>query len=157
MKQDKLEKATFGAGCFWGVEEAFRKVTGVVATRGGFLGGNTKNPSYEDVCSGKTGHTEVVEVSYDPARIAYDDLVHIFWNIHDPTFEAKAQYQSVIFYHTPEQEAVAKESKERVQKSDFFQRQLLTMIVPVQAFYEAEEYHQRFFQKRAPEPSRGKT
>lgn len=151
MAEQKLEKATFGAGCFWGVQEAYRKMKGVVATRVGYLGGEKESPTYEEVCSGKTGHTEVVEVEYDPSLISYDDLLHVFWNVHDPTFPAKTQYQSVIFYHSPKQEAAARASKERIEKSDFFQRDILTKILPVQKFHEAEEYHQYFLQKRAPQ------
>jgi peptide-methionine (S)-S-oxide reductase len=153
MEKQELEKATFGAGCFWGVEEAYRRVKGVVATRVGYLGGTADNPTYEDVCSGKTGHTEVVEVAYDPSLVSYDDLLHVFWNVHDPTFPAKTQYQSVIFYHSSGQEETAKASKERVEKHGFFQRPVLTRILPAQTFYEAEEYHQRFLQKRAPQSS----
>jgi peptide-methionine (S)-S-oxide reductase len=147
-KGERLEKATFGAGCFWGVEETYRKMKGVVGTRVGFLGGEAENPTYEDVCRGSSGHTEVVEVVYDPALVSYEDLLHVFWNVHDPTFAAKTQYQSVIFYHNPQQEAAAKVSKERIEKSGFFQRDVLTRIMPAPVFYEAEEYHQKFFQKR---------
>lgn len=154
MEQTKLEKATFGAGCFWGVEEAFRKIKGVVATRVGYMGGSVEDPGYERVCSGETGHTEVVEVVFDPSLTSYDDLLHVFWNVHDPTFPAKAQYQSVIFYYSPEQEATARASMERVAKSDFFTRDILTRIEPAAKFNEAEDYHQHFLQKRSPAPSK---
>jgi peptide-methionine (S)-S-oxide reductase len=154
MEHMKMEKATFGAGCFWGVEEAYRKMKGVIATRVGYMGGKVDKPEYEQVCSGETGHTEVVEVVYDPSQVGYADLLHVFWNVHDPTFPSKTQYQSVIFYHTPEQERIAKESRENVSKSDFFQRDILTKIEPVQKFHEAEEYHQQFLHKRAPVPSK---
>lgn len=125
---------------------------GVLATRVGYLGGHQKDPDYESVCSGKTGHTEVVELEYDPKMVSYDDLVHVFWNVHDPTFPAKTQYQSVIFYHSPQQEEIAKASKERIARSDYFQRDLLTQILPVKEFFAAEDYHQRFLQKRDTAP-----
>lgn len=148
------EKATFGAGCFWGVEEAFSKVTGVVSTAVGFMGGTTENPSYREVCTGRTGHAEVVEVVYDPEKVSYGDLLDLFWRIHDPTTRDRqgpdigAQYRSVIFYHTPEQETTARESRERLRQSGRFNREIVTAIEPASTFWRAEEYHQQYFKKQ---------
>jgi len=148
------EKATFGAGCFWGVEEAFRCVPGVVDTAVGFMGGTLANPTYEDVCTGRTGHAEVVEVTYDPAQVSYRDLLDLFWSIHDPTTPNRqgpdigTQYRSVIFYHTPEQEAAARASKQEVERSGRFRRPIVTAIEPAGTFWRAEEYHQQYLAKR---------
>jgi peptide-methionine (S)-S-oxide reductase len=149
-----MAKATFGAGCFWGVEEEFRMVSGVRATAVGYSGGSLKNPTYQDVCSDETGHAEVVEVDYDPAAVSYDRLLDVFWNGHNPTQlnrqgpDVGTQYRSVIFFHTPEQEAEARASKERLEKSGRFARPIVTQIVPAEPFWRAEEYHQRYFEKR---------
>jgi peptide-methionine (S)-S-oxide reductase len=149
-----MAKATFGAGCFWGVEEDFRKVPGVIGTAVGYSGGRTQNPSYEDVCSDETGHAEVVEVDYDPAKVSYDRLLDVFWNGHNPTQlnrqgpDVGTQYRSVIFFHTPEQEAAARASKDRLAKSGKFARPIVTDIAPAPPFWRAEEYHQRYFEKR---------
>jgi peptide-methionine (S)-S-oxide reductase len=150
----KTEKATFAAGCFWGVEATFRDVPGVVATQVGYSGGQTKNPTYEDVCTSATGHAEAVEVEYDPKKVSYDQLLDIFWANHDPTTanrqgpDVGPQYRSVIFYHTPEQQAEAAASKERQDKSGHFRRPIVTQIVPEATFYRAEEYHQQYLEKR---------
>ncbi|HEY3418593.1 MAG TPA: peptide-methionine (S)-S-oxide reductase MsrA [Armatimonadota bacterium] len=136
-----MEKATFGAGCFWGVEAAFRKVPGVISTAVGYAGGTTPNPSYEEVCGGKTGHTESVEVTFDPSHVTYQELLGIFWRIHDPTVKKKTQYKSVIFYHTPEQRAAAEAAKAQQPG------QILTEILPATTFYLAEEYHQQYYEK----------
>ena len=142
---------TFGAGCFWGVEAAFRQIQGVTATTVGYLGGTIENPTYQDVCTGSTGHAEVVQVEYDPAQFAYEDLLEVFWKCHDPTTlnrqgpDVGAQYRSAVFFHTPEQEAVALESKEKVQGR--FKRPIVTEITPASTFYRAEEYHQQYFEK----------
>lgn len=147
-------KATFGAGCFWGVEEAFRKLKGVMSTRVGYTGGNFENPSYADVCSGKTGHAEAVEVEYDPAMVSYAELLDVFWKIHDPTSlnrqgpDIGAQYRSVIFFYDNKQEAEARASKERLERSGAFKRSVVTDILPASRFYQAEEYHQRYLEKR---------
>jgi len=144
------ERGTFGAGCFWGVEAEFRKVEGVVEAAVGYSGGHTKDPSYGDVCSGATGHAEVVEVEYDPSKVSYEELLEIFWSNHDPTQvnrqgpDIGTQYRSVIF-HTPEQEAAARVSKEKAQKR--FEKPIVTEIIPISEFYRAEEYHQRYFEK----------
>jgi peptide-methionine (S)-S-oxide reductase len=147
-----MEKATFGAGCFWGVEAAFRKVNGVTATAVGYSGGHLPNATYKDVCSGKTGHAEVVQVEYDPAKVSYDQLLDIFWEEHDPTTlnrqgpDVGAQYRSAIFFHSPEQEAAAKASKERAQSR--LRNKIVTEITPASDFYPAEEYHQQYLEKR---------
>lgn len=149
-----MEKATFGAGCFWGVEAAFRQVEGVKSTAVGYSGGTFENPTYQDVCSGRTGHAEVVEVQYDPAVVSYDELLKVFWENHDPTTlnrqgpDVGAQYRSAIFYHTPEQEAAASASKEALDKSGQYRRPIVTEITPASTFYRAEEYHQQYFEKR---------
>jgi len=149
-----MAKATFGAGCFWGVEEEFRKVPGVLETAVGYSGGTTSSPTYQDVCSDATGHAEVVEVEYDPAKVAYDALLEVFWDNHNPTQlnrqgpDVGTQYRSAIFFHTPEQEAAAKASKERLEKSGRFSRPIVTEISPASRFWRAEEYHQRYFEKR---------
>ena len=149
-----MEKATFAAGCFWGVEAAFRQVDGVTATRVGYTGGRTPNPTYEEVCTDRTGHAEAIEVTYDPARVSYDDLLDVFWAKHDPTtknrqgWDIGSQYRSAIFFHTPEQEAAARASKERVQASLQRGKDVVTEIVPASQFYEAEDYHQQYLEKR---------
>jgi len=154
VSEKRAEKATFGAGCFWGVEETFRSVEGVVETAVGFMGGITGNPTYEDVCTGRTGHTEVVQVTYDPGEVSYRALLDVFWNAHDPTTlnrqgpDIGVQYRSVIFYHTPEQEAEARVSKEEMDRSGRFRRTIVTAIEPAGAFWRAEEYHQQYFAKR---------
>ena len=147
-------KATFGAGCFWHVEALFRQVKGVKSTTVGYLGGSLKDPTYEDVCSGQTGHAEVVQVEYDPNTVSYDDLLTVFWNNHDPTTlnrqgpDVGNQYRSAIFFYDIEQEATAKTSKEKLQNSDKFKgRKIVTEIVPASQFYKAEDYHQQYFEK----------
>jgi peptide-methionine (S)-S-oxide reductase len=148
------QKATFGAGCFWQVEAVFRQVPGVVATQAGFMGGTLENPGYHDVCTGMTGHAEVVEVEYDPARVSYEELVNVFWTNHDPTTRNRqgpdvgSQYRSVIFYYTPEQQAAAIASKEQLERAGRFRRPIVTEIVPAATFNRAEEYHQRYLEKR---------
>jgi peptide-methionine (S)-S-oxide reductase len=149
-----MEKATFGAGCFWGVEEVFREMPGVVATAVGYAGGHMDNPTYQDVCTDRTGHAEVVEVEYDPEQVGYDDLLNVFWENHDPTTlnrqgpDVGTQYRSVIFFHTPEQERLARASKERLETSGKFKRPIVTEIVPSAPFFRAEEYHQQYLAKR---------
>jgi peptide-methionine (S)-S-oxide reductase len=149
-----MEKATFGAGCFWGVEETFRKIDGVTSAAVGYAGGRTENPTYEDVCSHETGHAEVVEIEFDPAKISYRELLEVFWSNHNPTTlnrqgpDVGDQYRSVIFYHSPEQRATAEASKEELEKSGRFRRPIVTQIEPAPKFYRAEEYHQRYLEKR---------
>jgi peptide-methionine (S)-S-oxide reductase len=146
------KKATFGAGCFWGVEAAFRQLDGVTRTRVGYAGGELDNPTYEDVCSHKTGHAEVVEVSYDPDQVSYDDLLDVFWGKHDPTqlnrqgWDIGDQYRSVIFVHDEEQRTAAERSKDNQQAA--YRKPIVTQIEPAPAFYEAEDYHQQYLEKR---------
>ncbi len=146
--------ATFGAGCFWGVEAAFRQLAGVISTAVGYLGGSLKNPTYKDVCAGDTGHAEVVQVEYDPAKVSFDDLLNVFWTNHDPTTlnrqgpDVGAQYRSAIFFHTPEQDAAARASKDSLQASGKIRRPIVTEITPASEFYRAEEYHQQYLEKR---------
>ena len=146
--------ATFGAGCFWHVEETFRHVPGVVSTSVGFMGGTTKDPSYKDVCTGRTGHAEVVQVTYDPSKVGYDMLLEVFWGEHDPTTlnrqgpDVGEQYRSVIFYHTEEQRLKALASKEKLAKSGRYGRDIVTAIEPAGEFYLAEEHHQQYLEKR---------
>jgi len=148
------EKATFGAGCFWGVEAAFRQVKGVKATAVGYAGGSTQNPTYKEVCTDATGHAEVVQVEYDPAEVLYDALLGVFWVSHDPTQlnrqgpDVGAQYRSVIFFHTPEQEAAARESKAALESSGRFRRPIVTEILTAPEFWPAEDYHQQYLEKR---------
>lgn len=148
-----LEKATFGAGCFWGVEVAFRQVPGVAETATGYLGGTLSNPSYQDVCTGRTGHAEVVEVTYDPEKVSYEDLLNVFWAGHDPTTlnrqgpDRGTQYRSAIFYHDEAQKTVALASKEKWNAPDRLAGRIVTEITPASTFYRAEEYHQRYLEK----------
>jgi peptide-methionine (S)-S-oxide reductase len=150
------QKATFGAGCFWSVEAAFRQVPGVVDTAVGYAGGTTQDPASDDVGSGHSGHAEVVEVEYDPEKVAYERLLEVFWAIHDPTFpDVSDEYRSVIFFHTPEQAAAAQASKELLDRSGKLGRPMLTEIAPAPTFYRAEEYHQHYLEKRG--MARGRT
>ena len=148
------EKATFGAGCFWGVEATFRQVPGVLDAAVGYAGGTMRNPTYRDVCTDETGHAEVVEVTYDPSRVSYDQLLDVFWEKHDPTQlnrqgpDVGTQYRSAIFFHTPAQREAAVASKERLEKSGRYRRPIVTEITPAPTFYRAEEYHQRYLEKR---------
>ena len=147
-----MEKATFAAGCFWGVEAAFRQVEGVTDAVVGYTGGTLENPTYEDVCSDRTGHAEAVEVTFDPARVSYEQLLDVFWKIHNPTTlnrqgpDLGTQYRSAVFFHSPQQEAAARTSKERHQSH--LDRPIVTEITAASRFYRAEEYHQRYFEKR---------
>lgn len=146
--------ATFGAGCFWGVEAAFRKTKGVTATAVGYEGGTLDNPTYKQVCTDRTGHAEVVQVEFDPAQVSYDQLLDVFWNSHNPTQmnrqgpDVGSQYRTVIFYHSPEQETVAQASKDRLAESGRFRQPVVTQIVPAMTFYPAEDYHQQYLEKR---------
>ena len=149
-----MQTATFGAGCFWGVEAEFRQVKGVVDTAVGYMGGTLKKPSYQDVCTDRTGHAEVVQVQYDPGQVSYEDLLRVFWENHDPTTRNRqgpdvgSQYRSAIFFHTPEQEAAARTSKDELDRSGHYKRPIVTEIVPAPEFWPAEEYHQRYLEKR---------
>ncbi|MEO1375122.1 MAG: peptide-methionine (S)-S-oxide reductase MsrA [Cyanobacteria bacterium J06635_10] len=147
-------KATFGAGCFWCVEAAFRRLNGVVSTTVGYMGGHFENPSYLDVLSRITGHAEVAQVEYDPSVISYEELLEIFWKIHDPTSlnrqgpDRGEQYRSVIFFHTPEQEAIARNSKRRSQNSGKYDQDIVTEIKPASAYWLATDEHQQYFEKK---------
>jgi len=149
-----MAKATFGAGCFWGVEEEFRRVPGVLDTAVGYSGGALERPTYKDVCTDATGHAEVVEVEYDPSKVSYDALLEVFWSGHDPTQKNRqgpdvgTQYRSVIFFHTPEQQEAARASREKLEASRRFARPIATEISPAQTFWRAEEYHQKYLEKR---------
>ncbi len=148
-----VEKITFGAGCFWGVEEAFKHEPGVIETTVGYMGGNMKNPTYKDVCSSKTGHAEVVQILYDPTIISFADLLDIFWKIHNPTqsdgqgVDIGYQYRSVIYYSTNEQKQIAEKSLKLLEKSGNYDKKIVTEIMPASTFYPAEGYHQDYFEK----------
>lgn len=149
-----MAKATFGAGCFWGVEAAFRKVPGVTSTAVGYAGGAVESPSYDMVCTGRTGHAEVVEVDYDPDKVGYDQLLDVFWASHDPTQmnrqgpDIGTQYRSAIFFHDAEQEEEAKASLKRLEASGIHRGAIVTEITPAGAFWKAEDYHQQYLEKR---------
>lgn len=149
-----MDKATFGAGCFWGVEAAFRRLDGVTATSVGYAGGGTANPTYQEVCSGQTGHAEVVQVTFDPARVSYERLLDHFWEAHDPTSvnrqgpDVGTQYRSVIFCHDAAQEAAAQASRQRLAASGRYRQPIATEILPAPAFTLAEDYHQQYLEKR---------
>ena len=150
------EKATFGAGCFWGVEYVFRRVPGVIDAQVGYSGGILANPTYEQVCSHTTGHAEVTQVTFDPEQVSYDQLLEVFWAMHDPTQVNRQgpdigdQYRSVIFAHTDEQKQAAEASKERAQSR--FSKPIATQIVPLTAFYPGEDYHQAYYEKNGHTP-----
>jgi peptide-methionine (S)-S-oxide reductase len=146
------EKATLGAGCFWGVEATYRRLAGVKSTAVGYMGGKLKDPTYKDVCTDSTGHAEVLEVTFDPAVISYHDILEVFWDNHNPTTlnrqgpDVGTQYRSAIFYHSPEQEAIARASRDAAQAR--FPRPIVTEITPATEFWRAEEYHQQYLEKR---------
>jgi peptide-methionine (S)-S-oxide reductase len=149
-----MEKATFAAGCFWGVEATFRQMNGVSATRVGYIGGQTENPTYKDVCTDGTGHAEAVEVDFDPAKVPFTDLLKVFWENHDPTQVNRqgpdwgSQYRSAIFFHSPEQQAQALASKDSLERAHRYSKPIATQIVPAVTFYPAEDYHQQYLEKR---------
>ena len=146
--------ATFAAGCFWGVEAVFRQVKGVVATTVGFMGGSLENPSYQEVCTDTTGHAEVVQIEYDASQVSYEALLTVFWTNHNPTslnrqgVDIGTQYRSAIFFHTPEQEKIARLSKDKLEKSGQYHQSIVTEITPAARFYPAEEYHQQYLEKK---------
>ena len=148
------QKATFGAGCFWQVEAEYRQVLGVKATAVGYEGGALENPTYEQVCTDRTGHAEVVQVTFDPDKVSYEELLDVFWKNHDPTQlnrqgpDFGTQYRSVIFFHSPEQEKAALASKEQLEAEGRFKKAIVTQVVPAQTFWEAEDYHQQYLEKR---------
>jgi peptide-methionine (S)-S-oxide reductase len=149
-----MAKATFAAGCFWGVEDAFRQVKGVTSTTVGYIGGHTQNPSYKEVCTDRTGHAEAVEVEFDPHQVSYKELLSVFFQSHDPTQlnrqgpDYGTQYRTAIFYHDAAQQAEAREAVEALAKSGIFKRPIVTQIVPAPQFFRAEEYHQKYFEKQ---------
>lgn len=149
-----MEKATFAAGCFWGIEAEFASIEGVKETTVGYIGGTADNPTYEEVCSGLTGHAEAVEILFDSEIISYDDLLHIFWEIHDPTslnrqgLDVGSQYRSVIFYHNDEQQQKALKQKQKLEAKGVYVRPIVTEIVPAQKFYRAEDYHQKYYMRK---------
>jgi peptide methionine sulfoxide reductase msrA/msrB len=155
----KTETATFAAGCFWGVQAAFEQVKGVVSTRVGYTGGTLPDPTYEEVCTGQTGHAESVEVLYDPEQVSYEELLDIFWSIHDPTTSDRqgpdvgSQYRSAVFYHSPEQGKAALNLKDKLQKSGEYKDPIVTEIAPAKEFYPAEEYHQDYFKRHGLKPT----
>lgn len=148
-----MEQATFAAGCFWGVEAAFRQVPGVASATCGYTGGAVENPTYEQVCTDRTGHAEAVLVEFDPAQVRYEDLLEAFWKMHDPTTRNRqgpdwgSQYRSAIFFHSPAQQRAAQASIEQLTAERRFSRPIVTELVPATTFYPAEEYHQRYFEK----------
>jgi len=148
------EIATFGAGCFWGIEAAFSRVPGVIEAVSGYSGGRTENPTYKEVCTDETGHAEVVQVTYDPAKVSFENLLEVFWGLHDPTQVNRqgpdfgSQYRTVVFFQTPEQEATAKKSKAALDASGKFKRPIATEITAAGPFFRAEEYHQKYLEKR---------
>lgn len=148
-----MAKATFAAGCFWGVEDVFRQIKGVSDATVGYIGGHTTNPTYKEVCTDRTGHAEAVEVKFDPKQVSYDELLAAFFQMHDPTQlnrqgpDYGTQYRSAIFFHDAGQETAAREAKDKLEKAHVFNRPIVTQIVPAAAFYRAEEYHQRYFEK----------
>ena len=149
-----MEKATFAAGCFWGVEQTFRQIPGVISTRVGYIGGTTADPNYKQVCNGDTGHAEAVEITYDPAKVNYADLLRVFWENHDPTQLNRqgpdwgTQYRSAVFFHSPEQQALAQSSKDALGAAVERPRRIVTQIVPAAEFFPAEDYHQQYLEKR---------
>ncbi len=154
MVEEKYEKASFAAGCFWGVESTFRDLKGVISTSVGYMGGSTDDPTYGDVCSGSTGHAETVQIIYDPSKISYEKLLDTFWNKHDPTTENRqgpdvgSQYRSIIFYYNEEQKRLAIESKNNLEESGKYNQPIVTEIIPAPKFYPAEDYHQQYLEKR---------
>lgn len=151
MSTNQLQKATFGGGCFWCVEAVFQRLKGVTAVESGYAGGKTTNPTYRDICSGTTGHAEVIQFTFDPAIIRFDDLLTVFWHTHDPTTlnrqgnDVGTQYRSVIFYHDEEQRKQAEASKKETDASDLWPDPIVTEISPLPEYYTAEEYHQNYY------------
>ncbi len=157
-QQKKLQKATFGMGCFWCTEALFQRLNGVTNVKSGYEGGNTPNPTYEEICTGLTNHAEVIEMEYDPAKISYDELLEVFWKTHDPTTlnrqgaDVGTQYRSVIFYHSPEQKTIAENYKNKLNKDNVFGKPVVTNIDKAETFYVAENYHQDYFNKNGELP-----
>jgi peptide-methionine (S)-S-oxide reductase len=154
MQEWAVETATFGAGCFWGVQAAFDRIPGVLETAVGYEGGTLERPSYREVCTDRTGHAEVVQVRFDPAKVSYSSLLDTFFQEHDPTQlnrqgpDHGTQYRSVVFYHSPEQQQQAQAAIARLQQEKRFSRPIVTQVVPASTFWPAEEYHQKYLEKR---------
>ena len=152
------EKATFGSGCFWCTEAVFQRLKGVTGVQSGYAGGTTENPTYEEVCSGKTGHAEVVQIEYDPAQISFDELLEVFWNTHDPTTlnrqgnDIGTQYRSAVFYHSEEQKKIAESYKVKLDREGVWSDPIVTEITPYANFYSAEGYHDDYFNKNGSQP-----
>lgn len=155
---EKSEKATFGAGCFWCVEAVFQRINGVHSVVSGYAGGTVENPTYRQVCTGTTGHAEVVQITFDPDVVSYEDLLYVFWRTHDPTTlnrqgaDVGPQYRSAIFYHNEEQRRIAEQSKAETDTSDLYTDPVVTEIAPVTDFYEAEAYHQDYYRSNRNQP-----
>lgn len=153
MKSKNIEKATFAGGCFWCMQHPFDELTGVLSTAVGYTGGHKKNPTYEEVCTGKTEHAEAIEILYDPSQVTYSELLDVFWRNIDPTTlnkqfaEFGTQYRTAIFYHNEEQKRLAEASKERMEMSGIYDKPIVTIITPASTFYKAEEYHQKYYEK----------
>jgi peptide-methionine (S)-S-oxide reductase len=158
MAQAQIQKATLGGGCFWCMEAVFQRLNGVLEVYSGYMGGETENPSYKEVCTGNTGHAEVVQITFDIQRISFDDLLDIFFEMHDPTTlnrqgnDVGTQYRSVIFYHTPEQQKKALEKIRQLEKSKVHQKKIVTQVLPAQTFYKAEAYHQNYYNLNPEQP-----
>jgi peptide-methionine (S)-S-oxide reductase len=166
MEKEKMENisgadidtATFGAGCFWCVEAVFQRMNGVLSVKSGYSGGTVKNPSYREVCTGSTGHAEVIQITYDKTKVSFDELLEVFWKTHDPTTlnrqgnDYGTQYRSVIFYHNDEQKKLAEKYKEEINKSGAYPNPIVTEISPFTAFYPAEDYHQNYYNENGSEP-----
>lgn len=155
---DSLEVATLGGGCFWCLEAVYQSLEGVVKVESGYTGGSVKNPSYKEVCTGRTGHAEVVQVTFNPAAITYQDIIDIFWHIHDPTTlnrqgnDVGTQYRSAVFYHSAAQQAIAQQSKDEAQIKGTWLSPIVTEIVPFTVFYKAEDYHQNYYKDNPNQP-----
>ncbi len=156
--QPAISKATFGAGCFWCTEAVFQRIKGVVRVTSGYSGGNVDNPTYREICSGTTGHAEVVQVEFDPSKVGYEDLLRVFWKTHDPTTlnrqgaDTGTQYRSVIYYHNEAQRQLAEEYKAELMKAEVYAKPIVTEISPAQRFFKAEEYHQDYYNANGSAP-----
>ncbi len=158
VQSQKYETATFGMGCFWCTEAVFQQLIGVISVTSGYAGGHIKNPTYEQVCEGNTGHTEVCQITYDPLKISFDELLEVFWKVHDPTTQNRQgedvgfQYRSVIFYHNNEQKILAEKYKQKLNTEHVFEQPVITAIEPIINFYSAENYHQNYFNSNQNKP-----
>lgn len=156
--EDQLEQATFGSGCFWCTEACFQQLKGVKSVVSGYSGGRTKNPTYEQVCTGTTGHAEVIQVKFDPKEITYEELLEVFWKTHDPTTlnrqgpDHGTQYRSVIFYHNEKQKELAQEYKKKLDEAKVFKKPIVTQIAAFKEFYRGEDYHQNYFRSHPDQP-----